>query len=98
RRPDEPQPGDLVPVPVEPLRVEARFEPASRLTAAGCKARVARTSGTISTIAVPVADPVVAVTSPRPTCVEAFRTPDASIVPMPPVAFQTKLRPWIVFP
>src|SRR5207253_437592 len=39
-----------------PCAWRARFEPASRLTAAGCKATVARTSGTISTIAVPVAD------------------------------------------
>src|SRR3989440_12387618 len=76
----------------------ARFEPASTLTAAGCKATEARAPGTIATIAVPVVDPVVAVTNPMPTCVEAVRSPDASIVPMGPVAFQTKAAPEIVFP
>ena len=81
-----------------PSAWRARFEPASRLTVAGCKATEARAPGTIATIAVPVFNPMVAVTNPMPTCVEAVRSPDASIVPMAPVTFHTKVAPGIVFP
>src|SRR5437879_10879503 len=57
-----------------PSAWRARFEPASRLTVAGCKATEARAPGTIATIAVPVFNPMVAVTNPMPTCVEAVRS------------------------
>src|SRR5205809_7649727 len=78
-----------------PCAWRPRFEPASRLTAAGCKATVARTSGTISTSAVADADPGVVVTSIRHPFAAALSAADASVVLLPAGPVQPTVPPAI---
>src|SRR5439155_896450 len=83
----------------KPSALTNRNEPAAIVTVDGFTSRLASAPGTISTFAAPVwalgPEPVVAVTTPLPVVVDAVKTPDAVIVPIPPATLHVKVAPGI---